>query len=73
MQKTQWSLKIFLFFSNQLKEIWTIIQNPVNKDDIKGYKKMKKFLRKVLFLPKILQKVQLSQKKIYLLKNLQME
>lgn len=53
----------FLFFSNQLKEIWTIIQNPVNKDDIKGYKKMKKIFEKGIVSAKNLTKGTIISKK----------
>ena len=33
--------KEFSFLSKTIKEIWKIIQNPVNKNNIKKYKKMK--------------------------------
>ena len=33
--------KEFSFLTKNLKEIWKIIQNPVNKNEIKKYKKMK--------------------------------
>lgn len=36
----------FSFLSKNLKEIWKIIKNPVNKNDIKRYRNMKKIFEK---------------------------
>ncbi len=46
----------FLLFSKEVFSAWKIINNPVKKDDVLKYKKMRKVFQKSIFLSKSLKK-----------------
>ncbi len=59
----------FKYLSDSLKFIWRAIDNPVNKDDLKPYKKMKKIFEKSIVASKNLKKGEkISRKNISLKK-----
>ena len=45
MQKIQWSQENFLLCKN-IKEIWKIMDNPVDKNNLNEYKDMKRVFEK---------------------------
>ena len=53
----------FLFLSQNLKEIWKIIKNPVNKNDIRKYSKMKYIFEKGIVSADYLSKGTILNKK----------
>lgn len=55
----------FSFLSKNLKEIWKIVENPINKNDIKKYKKMK-----IIFEKGIVSAYDLSKNTILTKKNI---
>ncbi len=55
--------KDFAFLSKNLKEIWKIIDNPVNKNDLRKYKKMKFIFEKGIVSAENLKKGKILTKK----------